>query len=107
MVSTLENWMDQKFLLVPSTAPHEPSYEPERYWRGPVWPHINWMICEGLSDYGFDDLSQQIRMQTLDLISKLGFYEYYHPLGESGLGGSSFSWTAAVCLIWGTSANTR
>ena len=44
MVSTLENWMDQKFLLVPSTAPHDPSYEPKRYWRGPVWPHINWMI---------------------------------------------------------------
>ena len=107
MVSTLENWMDQKFLLVPSTAPHEPSYEPERYWRGPVWPHINWMICEGLSDYGFDDLSRQIRMQTLELISKLGFHEYYHPLGESGLGGSSFSWTAAVCLIWGNSTNTR
>ena len=99
--------MDQKFLLVPSTAPHDPSYEPKRYWRGPVWPHINWMICEGLSGYGFDDLSQQIRMQTLELISKLGFHESYHPLGESGLGGSSFSWTAAVCLIWGNSTNTR
>ena len=65
------------------------------------------MICEGLSGYGFDDLSQQIRMQTLELISKLGFHEYYHPLGESGLGGSRFSWTAAVCLIWGNSTNSR
>ena len=64
-------------------------------------------VSEAFNDYGFDNLSQQIRMQTLELISKLGFHEYYHPLGKSGLGGSSFSWTAAICLIWGTSATTR
>tara|TARA_B100000579_G_scaffold430905_1_gene445099 strand:- start:1966 stop:3279 length:1314 start_codon:yes stop_codon:yes gene_type:complete len=99
MVSTLEKWTEKEFLLVPSTSPFDPKYEPQRYWRGPIWPHVNWMICEGLKDYGHNDLSQKIRMQTLELISKLGFHEYYHPTGESGFGGDSFSWTAAVYLI--------
>ena len=99
MISTLEEWMKQEFLLVPSTSPFDPNYESQRYWRGPIWPHVNWMICEGLKNYDRHDLSQKIRLQTLELISKLGFHEYYHPLGESGLGGESFSWTAAVYLI--------
>ncbi len=99
MISTLEGWMKQEFLLVPSTSPFDPNYESQRYWRGPIWPHVNWMICEGLKNYDRHDLSQKIRLQTLELISKLGFHEYYHPLGESGLGGESFSWTAAVYLI--------
>ena len=102
IISTLEEWMKQEFLLVPSTSPFDPNYESQRYWRGPIWPHVNWMICEGLKNYDRHDLSQIIRMQTLELISKLGFHEYYHPLGESGLGGESFSWTAAVYLIWST-----
>ena len=100
IISTLEEWMKQEFLLVPSTSPFDPNYESQRYWRGPIWPHVNWMICEGLKNYDRHDLSQIIRTQTLELISKLGFHEYYHPLGESGLGGESFSWTAAVYLIW-------
>ena len=100
MIATLDKWMEQELLLVPSTSPFDPKYEPKRYWRGPIWPHINWMICEGLNDYGYYDLSQKIRMETLGLISKLGFHEYYHPLGLSGLGGSSFSWTAAIYLMW-------
>ena len=100
MVSTLEEWTEREFLLVPSTSPFDPNFEPQRYWRGPIWPHVNWMISEGLKDYGYNDLSQKIRMQTLELISKLGFHEYYHPLGLSGLGGSSFSWTAAIYLMW-------
>ena len=100
IISTLEEWMKQEFLLVPSTSPFDPNYESQRYWRGPIWPHVNWMICEGLKNYDRHDLSQIIRTQTLELISKLGFHEYYHPLGELGLGGESFSWTAAVYLIW-------
>ena len=100
IIATLEEWMKQEFLLVPSTSPFDPNYESQRYWRGPIWPHVNWMICEGLKNYDRQDLSQIIRTQTLEIISKLGFHEYYHPLGESGLGGDSFSWTAAVYLIW-------
>ena len=100
IISTLEEWMKQEFLLVPSTSPFDPNYESQRYWRGPIWPHVNWMICEGLKNYDRQDLSQIIRTQTLEIISKLGIHEYYHPLGESGLGGDSFSWTAAVYLIW-------
>ena len=34
--------------LVPSTDPGAPGFEPLRYWRGPVWAMMNWMIADGL-----------------------------------------------------------
>jgi hypothetical protein len=34
----------------------------------------------------------------LDLVSKSGFPEYYNPFTGEGLGGRSFSWTAALVI---------
>ncbi len=39
-------------ISVPSTAPDDPRFEPRRYWRGPVWAVVNWMIAEGLDANG-------------------------------------------------------
>ena len=33
----------------PSVAADDPSFDPARYWRGPVWPMINWVIHLGLA----------------------------------------------------------
>ena len=27
-----------------------PDYSPRRYWRGPVWIQMNWLIMHGLSE---------------------------------------------------------
>jgi hypothetical protein len=31
-----------RWRLLPSTSPAEPAFDPRNYWRGPVWPVINW-----------------------------------------------------------------
>ena len=83
---------------VTTTAKTEPTWEPRRYWRGPVWIIMNWFIIEGLRRYGYDDLADVIRRDTLGLVESAGFREYYDAHDGSGCGSSDFSWSAALAL---------
>ncbi|HEX6034643.1 MAG TPA: trehalase family glycosidase, partial [Anaerolineales bacterium] len=83
---------------VTTTAKSEPTWEPRRYWRGPVWIIMNWLIIEGLRRYGYDDLADVIRRDSLTLIESAGFREYYDPRDGSGCGSTEFSWSAALAL---------
>jgi hypothetical protein len=83
---------------VTTTAKTEPTWEARRYWRGPVWVIMNWLIMEGLKRYGYDDLVDIIRRDTLGLIETSGFREYYDPQDGSGCGSTDFSWSAALTL---------
>jgi glycogen debranching enzyme len=83
---------------IPSQDPQSDHFERYRYWRGPIWLIINYMIAEGLSIGDQRDLSRQISDTSLDLIKSSGFAEYYDPIDGTGCGGQSFSWTAAMVL---------
>lgn len=83
---------------VTTTARSEPTWEPRRYWRGPVWIIMNWFLIEGLRRYAYDDLAEVIRQDTLRLIEAGGFREYYDARDGSGCGSETFSWTAALAL---------
>jgi len=83
---------------VTTTAQTEPAWEARRYWRGPVWIIMDWLIMEGLQRYGYDDLVETIRGDTLGLIEASGFREYYDPRDGSGCGSTDFSWTAALAI---------
>ena len=83
---------------VTTTAQTEPTWEPRRYWRGPVWVIMNWLILEGLLRYGFNDLAALIREDTMGLIESAGFREYYDPRDASGCGSTEFSWSAALAI---------
>ncbi len=87
--------------LVPSYDPHSPHFDHRRYWRGPVWAHVNFMIARGLHDIGEDSWANRLRSDTATLIRNAGFSEYFSPVSGEGCGGSSFSWTAAIWLAWG------
>lgn len=82
----------------PSWHPHHSDFNAVRYWRGPIWAVVNFMIAQGLLDYRVSDLGQHIINDTNDLISKSGFYEYFDPITGNGLGGANFTWTAAIFL---------
>jgi hypothetical protein len=83
---------------VTTTAKTEPTWEARRYWRGPAWVITNWFLIEGLRRYGYDDLAETIRQDTLDLMEISGFREYYDPRDGSGCGSTDFSWSAALAL---------
>lgn len=83
---------------VPTTALDSPRFNAESYWLGPVWANTNWMVVQGLIDAGFGDLADSLARQTLLLVSRSGFREYFNPLTGQGYGSDSFSWTAALAI---------
>ena len=83
---------------VTTTAKSEPTWESRRYWRGPVWIIMNWFIIEGLQRYGYHELAEVIRQDTLGLMEAGGFREYYDARDGSGCGSTDFSWSAALTL---------
>ena len=100
MAALVDDWLSASAFGVASTYPESPRYEPQRYWRGPVWVHINWMIAEGLRDYGYTELADRVKQAARECIDTSGFYEYFDATSGAGCGGGSFSWTAAVALYW-------
>jgi glycogen debranching enzyme len=95
----IERWCDGMVVGLPSTAPFSQDFEPKRYWRGPVWAVINWLIGDGLRANGMDDLARRIEGGTVQAIERAGFCEYFDPTTGEGLGGYTFSWTAAAYLV--------
>lgn len=83
-----------------TTSRAEPTWEPRRYWRGPVWIILNWLVSEGLKRYGYEELAASLRSDSLELMARSGFREYYDPRDGSGCGSTDFSWSAALALEW-------
>jgi hypothetical protein len=98
--ATVARWLGETRYSMASTRSTFDGFEPKRYWRGPIWQHINMLIAVGLADRGHTALAERIRHDSSDLLRQHGFHEYYDPTNGSGLGGAEFSWTAATYLHW-------
>lgn len=104
LAERLDTWRRRGFGLVPSTDPDAENFEPQRYWRGPVWAVVNWMIARGLGEAGRDVIAEAVASDTRRLIGEAGFSEYFNPVDRAGIGGGTFSWTAAIDLLLGEEA---
>ena len=90
--------------LVPSTTPDHALFDPVKYWLGPVWPHVNKMIAEGLQAVGQTAAARQVVSDSLELLENHGLKEYYNPLKSTGqesdikrgLGAGDFGFSSAV-----------
>lgn len=99
LVKLLES--DQKFgpaYPVPSVPLDSPDFDPDRYWQGPSWMNINWMVMDGLRRYGYHDHADALRETSLEMVEKSGFAEYFDPNTAEPLGAHNFSWTAALVI---------
>jgi Trehalase len=83
---------------IASLPPDDPRFEPTLYWRGPIWPVMNWFLYRGLVRYGYLDLARRVRTALVELPRRSGFWEHYSPANGRGHGGEQFSWTAALML---------
>jgi glycogen debranching enzyme len=81
---------------ITNTPTDSTEYVPEYYWRGNVWPCLNWLIYQGLRRYDYHDLANELASRSYALLQQSGFWEYYHPQTGQGLGGHSFSWAAVM-----------
>ncbi len=87
---------------VPTVPTNHADFVPDVYWRGNVWPSVNWLIYTGLRRYGYSDLAHQLAERNLALVEQNGFWEYYNPLTGQGCGAAEYSWAALVLdlLAW-------
>jgi hypothetical protein len=83
---------------VPSHDRTAPDFDTLRYWRGPVWINVNWLVRRGMQLHGFHDEAEDLRTAMLRLAHRSGHFEYFHPVTGEGIGAPAFSWTAALSL---------
>jgi glycogen debranching enzyme len=73
-----------------------PEFDRRRYWRGPVWANLNWLLARGLRGHGREADAAELERTTVALVERCGMREYFDPVSGDGLGATEFSWTAAA-----------
>jgi glycogen debranching enzyme len=102
MTARLDAWRRALSTGIATTDPEDPSFDPIRYWRGPAWVLVNWLVADGLrrtSRHEDTERADALRRTTRTLVEQ-GFSEYYDPRDGGGIGGHGFSWSAALTLAW-------
>ena len=92
LIDTLDKW-HAKYLLIPSFNPFDQRFDSQKYWRGPIWAIINYLVYLGLKSQGFEEQARKIAIDTIILIKQSQMAEYFHPISGDSLGGTDFSWT--------------
>jgi glycogen debranching enzyme len=83
---------------IPTVALDSEDFDPVRYWRGPVWININWLVIQGLLRHGYREQALSLVEKTIEIVQQNGFFEYFHPMTGAGHGSDNFSWTAALVI---------
>lgn len=83
--------------VLPSYAPATAEFDPARYWRGPSWINVTWLVWQGLKDRR-PDLADLLAEGMIHAVAHAGFREYFNPFTLRGHGCRDFSWSAALVL---------
>lgn len=80
----------------------EPSYQPDRYWRGPTWPQLTYLLALAARRAGRDDVGAELARGLVRGAERSEGAEYWHPDTGQGLGAAPQSWTtlAVVARRW-------
>ncbi len=104
-----------RFLTANGLATEEldsPYFNPNGYWRGPIWAPTMMMLAQGLEDAGRPDLARDLRIRFCRMAAHSGFAENYQPITGAGsflpnLNATSndgrdpsYTWSASVFLIF-------
>ncbi len=98
LARTIDKLGQKAKYLIPSHDPETAVYDGARYWRGPAWLIVNYMIADGLARAGEEATVERIVNDSLLLIEESGFAEYYDPITGEPCGGGRFTWTAAMVI---------
>ncbi|SHG46882.1 amylo-alpha-1,6-glucosidase [Cognatishimia maritima] len=98
IAARLETLGNRVKYLVPSHDPDVEDFDGRRYWRGPAWLIVNYMIADGLARDGYDQVAARVVSDSVELIRIGGFAEYFDPMNGAPCGGPHFTWTAAMVM---------
>jgi glycogen debranching enzyme len=82
-------------------SPRSKLYQPDGYWRGPIWAPPTLMMVEGLAAVGRDKLAKDLARQFCDMAAQSGMAENFDALTGAGLRDRAYTWTSSVFLILG------
>ena len=99
----IANMLDEeKFNLsvpLPVTSKDNDMYDPNKYWRGPVWMDQAMFGVEALINYGHEAEARELAFKMFDhaegLLGDGPIRENYNPETGEGLHTKNFSWSAA------------
>jgi glycogen debranching enzyme len=79
----------------------EAVYDPRRYWRGPAWPPLTYLLWLALRRRGEGDGAGRLRRAAMRGATASGWAEYWHPDTGEGLGAVPQSWAALAAVMAG------
>ena len=83
-----------------SEHPDSSLYDPDGYWRGPIWAPSTFLIVEGLKAAGAPDLARSIALKFCALCEQSGFAENFDALTAAPLRDRAYTWTSSVYLYF-------
>ncbi|WP_368498171.1 amylo-alpha-1,6-glucosidase [Herbiconiux sp. A18JL235] len=84
-----------------------PEYEPDGYWRGPIWAPSTTLIEDGLRRAGETALADVISERFRRLCERSGFAENFDALTGAGLRDRAYTWTASCYLTLARAFESR
>lgn len=103
----VENMIDENkfntFVPFPTASKDNDKYNPEKYWRGPVWLDQALYAVEALQNYGYNDEAKDATIKLFDhakgLLGNGPIHENYNPETGDGLHTKNFSWSASAFYL--------
>jgi putative isomerase len=98
---TTRRLLEGGYLTAHGLATEPPSsarYEPDGYWRGPIWAPSTMLLVDGLRRSGQHELADVVAERFVALCAASGMAENFDALTGAGLRDRSMTWTAAVLL---------
>jgi hypothetical protein len=84
----------------PSNAARtHPAYDPDMYWRGASWPHLNYLLWLAQRRWGRNEQSAALAENTVVAAVQSGWAEYWNPESGRGLGAIPQSWTGLALAL--------
>jgi glycogen debranching enzyme len=71
----------------------EPSYRPDRYWRGPAWPQLAYLVMIAAERAGHRGTTGLLARRLVDGVLRSQFAEYWHPETGRGFGARPQTWS--------------
>ena len=81
--------------------PASPKYDPDGYWRGPIWAPTTYLLVDGLRRGGYTELAREIayRYCRMSRERAKGNYENFDALTGVGRRAPGYTWAASVYLM--------
>ncbi len=77
----------------------EPSYRPDRYWRGPAWPQLSYLLVLAAVADGRHRLAGSLARSLLGGAAVSGLAEYWHPDTGTAGGARPQTWTGLALAV--------